>query len=100
MRRPTEQVRGRNHRMFDAEKIVAEHGRSVWRTVYRLLNHHADACDAYQDVFLSAFDTARKRNVDSWAALLGVLATRRAMDRLRQRYRVESQCATAGGLPE
>ncbi len=58
----------------------------VWRTAGRLLNHHADTADCYQEVFLDAVQFARKYEVRNWQALLRRLATARAIDRLRQRY--------------
>src|SRR5262249_17536101 len=44
--------------MIDWGAILAEHGSTVWRTVYRLLDHHADALDCYQKTFLTAFQRA------------------------------------------
>jgi RNA polymerase sigma-70 factor (ECF subfamily) len=76
--------------MTDWRTILEEHGAKVWRTAYRLLNHHADALDCYQDTFLAAHQFARKQPVEDWAALLTSLAARRAIDRLRQRIRGRS----------
>jgi RNA polymerase sigma-70 factor (ECF subfamily) len=76
--------------MMDWGVILAEHGPAVWRTVYRLLDHHADALDCYQETFLSAFQRASCQAVADWAAFLVSVATRRAMDQLRQRYRSRS----------
>lgn len=73
--------------MIDWGAILAEHGSTVWRTVYRLLDHHADALDCYQETFLTAFQFANRQRVADWASFLVRVATRRAMDRLRQRYR-------------
>ncbi|HEV3259851.1 MAG TPA: RNA polymerase sigma factor [Gemmataceae bacterium] len=73
--------------MTDWPLILAEHGPTVWRTVYRLLDHHADALDCYQETFLAAWRFADRQPVADWASFLTSLATRRAMDRLRQRYR-------------
>lgn len=73
--------------MIDWGAIVAEHGSAVWRTIYRLLDHHADALDCYQQTFLTAFQFANRQPVDDWASFLLSVATRRAMDQLRQRYR-------------
>ena len=73
--------------MSDWSRILAEHGPAVWRTVYRLLDHHADASDCYQETFLAAWQYAERRPVADWASFLTSLATRRTMDRLRQRYR-------------
>ena len=73
--------------MVDWGAILAKHGSTVWRTVYRLLDRHDDAQDCYQETFLSAFRFAGAQTIDDWASFLVSLATRRAMDRLRQRYR-------------
>ena len=73
--------------MTDWPLILAEHGPSVWRTVYRLLDHHADALDCYQETFLAAWQFAERQQVADWASFLVSLGTRRAMDRLRRRYR-------------
>jgi RNA polymerase sigma factor (sigma-70 family) len=73
--------------MTDWPFILTEHGATVWRTVYRLLDHHADALDCYQEAFLAAWRFAEREPVADWPSFLITLATRRAMDRLRQRYR-------------
>jgi RNA polymerase sigma-70 factor (ECF subfamily) len=74
--------------MIDWGAILAEHGATVWSTVYRLLDHHDDAQDCYQETFFAAFRFARSKSVSDWPSFLVSLATRRAMDRLRQRYRL------------
>jgi DNA-directed RNA polymerase specialized sigma24 family protein len=86
--------------MTDWSFIVAEHGAAVWRTVYRLLDHHADALDCYQETFLAAWRFAQREPVADWASFLISLATRRAMDRLRQRYRDRARVVASGSLPE
>src|SRR5260370_10738317 len=73
--------------MTDWQLILAEHGATVWRTIYRLFDHHADALDCYQETFLAAWRFAEREPVADWPSFLISLATRRAMDRLRQRYR-------------
>mgnify|MGYP005852142321 CR=1 FL=1 len=73
--------------MTDWDQILREHGRLVWQRVYRLLGHHADASDCFQEVFVSALDVARREQVNNWPGLLLRLATARALDRLRQRIR-------------
>jgi RNA polymerase sigma-70 factor (ECF subfamily) len=85
--------------MTDWRTILAEHGPAVWRTVYRLLGHHADALDCYQDTFVAAWRYAERRPVADWASFLTSLATRRAMDRLRRRYR-DRRVAPLDGRPE
>ncbi len=73
--------------MSDWPSILAEHGPAVWRTAYRLLDHHADAQDCYQETFLAAWRFAARQPVADWSSFLITLATRRALDRLRRRYR-------------
>jgi RNA polymerase sigma-70 factor (ECF subfamily) len=80
--------------------ILAEHGAAVWRTVYRLLDHHADALDCYQETFLAAWQFAQRQPVADWPAFLISLATRRAMDRLRQRYRDRARLIALDHLEE
>jgi RNA polymerase sigma-70 factor (ECF subfamily) len=86
--------------MTDWPLILAEHGPTVWRTVYRLLDHHADALDCYQQTFLAAWRFAQRQAVTDWASFLTSLATRRAMDRLRQRYRDRSRFIGIDSQPE
>jgi RNA polymerase sigma-70 factor (ECF subfamily) len=86
--------------MTDWALLLAEHGPSVWRTVYRLLDHHADALDCYQETFLGAWRFAQSQPVANWSAFLTSLATRRALDRLRQRYRDRVRLAPLAGVPE
>src|SRR5262249_40694353 len=86
--------------MTDWPLILAEHGPSVWRTVYRLLDHHADALDCYQETFLAAWRFVEREPVADWPAFLISLATRRALDRLRQRYRDRGRVSAIDSLPE
>src|SRR6266481_1001511 len=86
--------------MTDWRFILAEHGATVWRTVYRLLDHHADALDCYQETFLAAWRFAERAPVADWASFLISLATRRAMDRLRQRYRDRARVIAIDNLRE
>lgn len=72
--------------MADWSAIVAEHGPHVWRTVFRILNHYADAHDCYQDAFLAAWRIAPRDPAD-WGRILTCLATRKAVDLLRKRIR-------------
>jgi RNA polymerase sigma-70 factor (ECF subfamily) len=86
--------------MIDWRAILAEHGPAVWQTVYRLLNHHADALDCYQETFLAAYRVAQRQPVTNWAAFLTHLATRRAIDRLRQRIRTRHRFLPIDRVPE
>jgi RNA polymerase sigma-70 factor (ECF subfamily) len=86
--------------MIDWGAILAEHGPTVWRTVYRLLNHHDDALDCYQETFLTAFRFTHSHRVEDWSAFLVSVATRRAMDRLRQRCRSGRRSLPLDAVPE
>lgn len=86
--------------MIDWGAILAEHGSAVWRTVYRLLDHHDDALDCYQETFLAAFKFTRSQTIVDWSGFLVSLATRRAMDRLRQRYRSGRRSVPLDTVPE
>ena len=67
------------------ELLIAECGSAVWATVFRILKHRADAEDCYQQTFLDALRSSRRRTTQNWRALLLCIATRRAIDRLRER---------------
>jgi RNA polymerase sigma-70 factor (ECF subfamily) len=86
--------------MIDWRVILTEHGSAVWRTVYRLLDHHDDAQDCYQETFLAALRLAHSRSIRDWPSFLVSLATRRAMDRLRQRYRLARRTIPIDAVPE
>ncbi len=77
--------------MTDWQEVVEQHGQVVWQTAYRLLANHADASDCFQKVFLDAVQVARREPVRQWPALLRRLATARALDLLRDRYRQRSR---------
>lgn len=74
-------------RMVDWDAIVARDGPTVWRTAYRLVGNRADAEDCFQETFLAALPIFRREPVDCPRALLQRVATARALDRLRRRYR-------------
>lgn len=76
-------------------EIVREHGPAVWRTVYRLIADQEDAAECYQEVFLDAVRLSRSQPVENWGALLTTLATRRGVDRLRQRVSQRGQPSTS-----
>ena len=73
--------------MTDWEGIVERDGPAVWRTVYRLLGRTADAEDCFQETFLAALRLWARQPVKNPRAALQRLATARAVDRLRRRYR-------------
>jgi len=73
--------------MTDWSRIVEQHGPTVWKTVYRLLDHEADAADCFQNAFIEALRLSRREAVRNWPGLLKRLATASALERLRRRYR-------------
>jgi RNA polymerase sigma-70 factor, ECF subfamily len=73
--------------MTDWDAVVRQHAAAVERTVYRLVGNHADAWDCIQDTFLEAVKIDRREDVRNFSALLRHLATVRALDLLRMRYR-------------
>src|SRR5580658_4690690 len=73
--------------MEDWDGIMSREGPAVWRTVYRLLGHSADADECFQETFLGALRLAQKEPLRDVRAILQRLATARAMDVLRRRYR-------------
>ena len=85
--------------MVDWQAIVADHGPTVWRTVYRIVADHADALDCYQETFLSAYRSPPRQSVRDWAAYLTTLAARRAIDRLRERDRLGRRVTSLDHAP-
>lgn len=73
--------------MTDWSQLIQQYGQLVWKTIYRLVNHDADAADCFQNTFVAALDVSRRESVESWPGLLKRLATLKALERLRQRYR-------------
>ena len=73
--------------MVDWDGIVSREGPGVWRTLYRLLGNRADAEDCFQETFLNAVTLWRRERIEYPHAMLQRLATLRALDRLRKRYR-------------
>jgi RNA polymerase sigma-70 factor (ECF subfamily) len=73
--------------MTDWEAVVSQHVGIVQRTVYRLVGNHADVWDCIQETFLEAVKIDRREPVRNWPALLRHLATARALDLLRIRWR-------------
>jgi len=88
--------------MTDWEGIVRGHGPTVWRTLFRLLGRRADVDECFQETFLSALEMSRRQKIVCWSALLQTVATRKAVDRLRQKYRDREQSvaieAVASGM--
>jgi len=75
--------------IVDWKIIIKEHGPAVWQTAYRLLGNDADASDCFQDTFVCALELSRRQRIRNFRALLIRLATTRAIDQLRRRFRRE-----------
>jgi RNA polymerase sigma-70 factor (ECF subfamily) len=73
--------------VVDWSEIVQQHGPLVWKTVYRLLRHDADAADCFQRTFLAALVLSRAQTIHNWPGLLQRLGTARALESLRHRLR-------------
>ncbi|MDB5387325.1 MAG: sigE 2 [Planctomycetaceae bacterium] len=73
--------------MTDWSALIQQHGSLVWKTVFRLVSHDADAADCFQNTFVAALEFSRQERVHHWPGLLKHLATMKALERLRQRYR-------------
>jgi RNA polymerase sigma-70 factor (ECF subfamily) len=84
--------------MIDWQSIINKHGPAVWQTAYRLLGNNTDAADCFQETFVSALEVSRRQRVRSFSALLARLATTRAIDRLRKRFRHFQVCTDAADL--
>lgn len=83
--------------MTDWDAIVARESDAVWRTLWKMLGRRSEVEDCFQDTFVSALRVVQREEVVNWTALLCRLATTRAIDTLRKRYRTES---VAGGDEE
>jgi RNA polymerase sigma-70 factor (ECF subfamily) len=77
--------------MTDWLAIIREHGPLVWRTAHRILNHEAEAADCFQRTFVSAVEVEATQPIRNWPAILTRLATTRALEQLRVRYRQEGR---------
>jgi RNA polymerase sigma-70 factor, ECF subfamily len=78
--------------MTNWDTIVANEGPLVWRTLWRLLADRDDVEECFQETFVAALKLSHRETVACWSALLCSLATARAMDRLRKRYRPGGRC--------
>jgi RNA polymerase sigma factor (sigma-70 family) len=88
--------------MTNWNTMVQDEGPAVWRTLWRLLGNRADAEDCFQETFMAALVYSRdqQREVHNWSALLQKIATTRAVDRLRQRYRSRRRNGAALDPPD
>jgi RNA polymerase sigma-70 factor, ECF subfamily len=73
----------------DWDRIVREHGPTLYATAKRILGHAADAEDTVQEVLIEAHRLSQNRTVRLEGALLRRMAACRALDRLRQRKNLQ-----------
>ena len=83
--------------MTDWDLVVREYGPVVWATAWRLLAREADAADCFQNTFVSAVELETAEPIRNWPAVLKRLATARALELLRTRYRA---AARSHSLPD
>jgi RNA polymerase sigma-70 factor (ECF subfamily) len=81
-------------------EFVQEYGPTVYRVALRIVGQPADAEDVVQDVFLEVHRLWKSREVVSWNGVLRKLATRRAIDCLRQRSDDSHLSESAAERPE
>lgn len=85
--------------MHDWPDLIDKHGPLVWSIIRRLIGNRDDASDCFQEVFSAALELSRKQKVLSWTATLRHLASVKAIDCLRRRYR-DSQVQHSNYLVE
>lgn len=73
--------------VIDWQTIIKQHGTTVWQVAYRLLGNHEDAADCFQETFVCALEVSQHQHVRNFPGLLTRLATARAIDQLRRRFR-------------
>jgi RNA polymerase sigma-70 factor, ECF subfamily len=86
--------------VIDWQKIIEKHGHSVWQAAYRLLGNYSDTCDCFQETFISALKISRRQQVKNFQGLLIRIATARAIDQLRRRFRQETNNSNNDYSPE
>jgi RNA polymerase sigma-70 factor (ECF subfamily) len=90
-----------HHYQNRVAELAERYGRMVFATAHRILGNAHDAEDALQEVFLKTLASWPQRrtldDVKDWGAYLRVVATRAALDLLRNRLRRNERC---GRLPQ
>ena len=81
--------------VIDWQIIIEKHGPAVWQTAYRLLGNRTDAADCFQETFVCALELSQRQRVRNFSGLLTRLATTRAIDQLRRRFRQSHYCSAA-----
>jgi len=84
---------------IDWNQIRRQHGPLVWGVAWRILNHHDDALDCAQEVFVEAYQRSQATTIDNWAGFLRWLTTRRALDLVRLRRRRNATTAIDSATP-
>ena len=82
---------------FNADLTACES--DVWKTCVRILGDEEEARECFQQTYLDALQI-EPRTVRSWPALLSRIATRRAMDLLRRKYRDRQVMPTLAVEPQ
>lgn len=77
--------------MIDWNAIVTRDGPVVWKVLWKLLGDASDVEECFQETFLGAVEFSRKETIAFWPAVLTRLATAKAIDRLRVRYRTRQR---------
>jgi RNA polymerase sigma-70 factor, ECF subfamily len=77
--------------VVDWEQVIRKYSPEIWKTVYRLVGNRDDTTDCVQDTFLSAMRLENSTSVEHWNAYLHRIAVARAMDCLRNRYRISAR---------
>lgn len=70
---------------IDWPSMVRLQGPLVWKTAYRLVGNAEDANDCYQETFADAVRHSQQKTITNWPGFLVQIATRRAIDLLRER---------------
>ena len=70
---------------MDWPSIVNEHGPAIIRISARILGSGSEAEDVSQETFVAAYRAWQSGSIENWGGLLRRIATRRAIDFLRQR---------------
>ena len=73
--------------MHDWKDIRLRYGKLVFAAVYRILKHHDQALDCYQEVWLTVYQQFEHLEVRNWPALLRWMGVKRSLDRLRRERR-------------
>jgi RNA polymerase sigma factor (sigma-70 family) len=76
---------------MDWHQVIRDYSPEIWKTAYRLVGNREDAADCVQETFLSAMRLGNSQPIEHGRALLHRIATARALDCLRKRFRTFAQ---------